>query len=88
MSAQFVSEIKALDLNYFPAGSNARRILEESLEIIIPSIEAQLEACQERQAEMLRALALAEPCTPPPLIEIDLTDIRKLVRIRREGINH
>lgn len=80
-------EIERVDVNYFAPGGSARRILEDNLAMIVPSFDAQVEACRERRAEMLQGLTMAEPCAPPPLINLDTTEIRNLVGIWKEDLN-
>jgi len=69
----------------FP-GSNARRILDEELQVAIPALDAQVESCQERCQEMQEALRTNEVRLLPPLINFDLTDLKRLVNIRHDEV--
>jgi ABC-type Mn2+/Zn2+ transport system ATPase subunit len=75
-----------LNLNYFAPDSNARRILDEELQVAIPALDAQVESCQERCREMQEALRTTEVRLLPPLINFDLTDLKRLVNIRHDEV--
>lgn len=82
-----IRDLERINLDYFSANSSARQILEEELKIIVSALDAQAEAFLERRAEMQRALNLREKRFLPPLIELDMTDLRKLVSIRRNEVD-
>jgi len=81
-----VGDLGRLNLNYFAADSSARRILDEELRIGIPAIDAQAESCRERRREMQEALRSNEVPLLPPLINFDLTDLKKLVSVRQADV--
>jgi len=80
------SDLVRLNLNYFAADSSARRILDEELRISIPALDAQVESCRERCREMQEALRSNEVRLLPPLINFDLTDLKKLASVRQDEI--
>lgn len=75
--------LEQIGLNYFSVDSNVRRVIQGELEIIIPAIEAQTEACAARRQAFVQALRSFEEVPPPPLVEIDVTDLEQLAQIRR-----
>lgn len=79
-------DLERLNLNYFAADSNARRILDEELQIAIPALDAQVESCQERCREMQEALRSNEVHLLPPLINFDPTDLKRLVNLRQDEV--
>jgi recombinational DNA repair ATPase RecF len=81
-----VRYLERLNVSYFAADSNARRILDEELQIAIPALDAQVESCQERCREMQEALRSNEVRPLPPLINFDLTDLKRLVRVRQDEV--
>jgi recombinational DNA repair ATPase RecF len=78
--------LERINLNYFSPDSNARRILDEELQVAIPALDAQVESCQERCQEMQEALRTNEVRLLPPLINFDLTDLKRLVNIRHDEV--
>jgi len=81
-----IRDLERLNLNYFAADSNARRILNEELQNIIPALDAQIESCRERRREIQEALRSSEVPLPPPLINVDLTELQKLVNLRQDEV--
>jgi hypothetical protein len=81
-----IQELERTNLSYFATESNARRLLEDDLQIMIPVVDAQIEACIVRRDEMLQCLRSNEARVPSPLINIDLTDLNRLLGLRREEI--
>jgi hypothetical protein len=81
-----IRELERINLNYFAADSSARRLLNEELQIVVPALEAQIQACIARREELLDSLRSGTGRTPPPLISFDTTDIKQIVSIRREEI--
>jgi len=84
---QKIQALRQIDLNYFASDSNARRILDEEFPIIIPAINAQVDACRERRQEIQDALTSYEARIPVPLIHVDLTEIRRLTDLRVREVN-
>jgi recombinational DNA repair ATPase RecF len=80
------SDLGRLNLDYFAAESNARRILNEELQIAVHALDAQVESCRERRREMREALRLNEVRLLPPLIDFDLSDLKKLVLVRQDEV--
>jgi ABC-type dipeptide/oligopeptide/nickel transport system ATPase subunit len=78
--------LERLNLNYFGTDSNVRRTLDEELQIAIPALDAQVESCRERCREIQEALRSNEVRLLPPLINCDLTDLRKLVSVRQDEV--
>ncbi|MGB2633599.1 MAG: AAA family ATPase [Candidatus Acidiferrum sp.] len=78
--------LERLNLNYLAADSNARRILDDEMQIITPALDAQIEAFRERRREMQDAMRANQPCLAAPLIRVDLTEIRKLISVRKDEI--
>jgi hypothetical protein len=81
-----VQELELIKLNYFNDDSNARRLIQGELEIIIPAIEAQIESCSARREAFVEALRSYATCSAPPLIDVDLTDLERLAEIRRRDV--
>ncbi len=79
-------DLGRINLNYFASDSNVRRILDEELQVAIPALDAQVESCRERCREMREALRTNEVRLLPPLINFDLTDLRRLVAIRNDEV--
>jgi len=69
----------------FP-GFQCEKILDEELQVAIPALDAQVESCQERCQEMQEALRTNEVRLLPPLINFDLTDLKRLVNIRHDEV--
>jgi hypothetical protein len=86
--AKKASDLGRLNLNYFAADSNARRVLDEELQIAIPALDAQVECCRDRCREMQEALRLSEVRLLPPLINFDVSDLRKLINVRQDEVEH
>jgi len=84
--ASKISELDLINLNYFAPDSNAHRIIAEELGYFISSLDAQREAFLQRRKEMQNALKVRDPCVPSPLLDVDLTEINKLVQIRHDEI--
>jgi ABC-type dipeptide/oligopeptide/nickel transport system ATPase subunit len=79
-------EIERVTLGYLAPDSNVRRLLEAEIPSIIAALEAQIEAYVERREEMVGSLHSYLSPAPPPLIDIDLIDLRRLVKVRESGI--
>jgi len=82
--AEKTCERKARDLgivnvSYFAADSTARRLLEADLPALVPAIESQAEAFSARQQSLVGALKSGTMQAPPPTVNADLNDVRKLV---------
>ena len=80
------AELSRVNLSYFGADSNIRRLLESDGPLSIPAIDAQLEALVARREELVMALSSFTLPAPPPLIEADDTDLRKLSKIREDEV--
>ncbi len=52
----------------------------------VPALTAQVESYRTRRLEMQLALRASEVRMLPPLIEVDLTDLKKLVKIRQDEV--
>jgi energy-coupling factor transporter ATP-binding protein EcfA2 len=80
------AELTRVGLSYFGADSNTRRLLESELPLAVPVIDAQIEALVARQEEIVTGLRSFVVPTPPPLIQSDDTDLRKLSKIRKDEL--
>jgi DNA repair exonuclease SbcCD ATPase subunit len=77
-----VQQLDRINLAYFATDSNARRLLDEDLRLVVPAIEAQNEACAARRRDLIQSLGSNEVRMPAPLIAIDLTDVKNLTSTR------
>ena len=77
--------LEEVSVGYFAKDSAARRLLEADHPMIIPQLEAQVEACSERRLAMIGALKAREKPVPPPLINVDMSDLQTLI-LKREAI--
>lgn len=84
--AEKARNLDQLNLNYFSADSNARRILDEELQLAVPALEAQVESCRERCRDMQEALRSKEDRLLAPLVSFELTDLERLLIIRRNDV--
>jgi hypothetical protein len=80
-------EMEKTALNYFATDSNVRRLLEADLLLVIGALDAQAEACVARRKELVESLRSHIMNMPPPLINVDLVEIKGLIKVREDGIN-
>lgn len=81
-----IGVLEQVSVGYFAKDSGARRLLEADHPMIIPQLEAQVEACTERRLGIVGALKVREKPAPPPLINVDLSDLETLIAKRNAMI--
>ncbi|HXM15919.1 MAG TPA: AAA family ATPase [Candidatus Eremiobacteraceae bacterium] len=81
-----LANLQELRFGYFEPGSSVRRLLDEELPIAVPAIVAHVESCVDRCGEMQNALRTGEVHGFPPLVDFDVTELRKLVHVRQEDV--
>jgi recombinational DNA repair ATPase RecF len=85
--ADEIQRLERVDLNFFGSGASARRLLEQDLPVIIPAIEAQIDACDQRRRECVESLRSVKMRALPPLTDLETQDLKAVVSARREEIN-
>jgi recombinational DNA repair ATPase RecF len=78
--------LQNLRFGHFGLGSSVRRLLEEELPVAVPAIVAHVESCVDRCSDMQNALKTGEIRRFAPLVDFDVTELRKLVQVRQEDV--
>jgi energy-coupling factor transporter ATP-binding protein EcfA2 len=80
------TQLRNLNLNYFAADSNVRRLLDEELPTDVIGLEVQLASCEDRRSELQNALQTKEVRSLPPLIAFDVGGLKSLISIRQNDV--
>lgn len=83
-----IHKLETMKFGYFTNDSAVRRLLEKELPPFVQMAEAQVSACEDRQKAIIVALESEGPLTVPPAIDVDKTELHKLIEARNSQIDH
>ena len=81
-----ITRLETLNFGYFAPDSAVRRLLEKELPTFVHMLEAQVSACGDRRRALIAALRSEGPLTVPPAIQVDRTELHKLIEARKSQI--
>lgn len=83
-----IRDLERINVNYFSSDSNVRRLLQTEAPTLISAIDPQMQALATRKQEMIDFLRRREKGQLAPQIQVDLTDLQRLVSIREAEIEY
>lgn len=81
-----IRDLEQINVGYFSKDSNVRRLLQNEAPTLISAIEPQMQGFSVRKQELIDSLRKGEKSQIAPQIEVDLTDLKRLINIREQDI--